>query len=187
MQRVGRRKVWWRFSLFEERGQALVELALVTPFLLFLLLGASEIAYAFNAYISVVNAAREGARLVARGNVFSNESVRLVVVLHSQSIDLSSQGTVVVHRVEFDAGGNVTSYTCVTLQGSDLPRLSQDTLRSMHSASTSSSLLKESVSVVEVIYRHHSLTGLTQLLPFLAPDGTVMLYSYSIMPVSAPS
>ena len=44
-----------------EHGQSLVEVAVIFPFLLLLLLGAIEIAQAFNAYIALINAAREGA------------------------------------------------------------------------------------------------------------------------------
>lgn len=171
----------------DERGQALVELALCTPMLLFLLLGCVEIANAFNAYITLINASREGARLVARGNVFDNDSVRLVVVLHSDSIDLGSSGTVIVHRAKSDAAGNLTSYRCDTLQGSDPPRFSRASLQAMHLASTPPDLLREDFVLVEISYRHRTLTGLSQLLPFLPPDATVPLYSYAVMPVSAPS
>ena len=45
-----------------ERGQALVELALVLLLLLLLLAGAVDLGRAFNNYIIVTNASREGAR-----------------------------------------------------------------------------------------------------------------------------
>ncbi|MCC7163178.1 MAG: pilus assembly protein [Anaerolineae bacterium] len=45
----------------KEHGQSLVEVAVIFPFLLLLLLGAIEIAQAFNAYIALINSAREGA------------------------------------------------------------------------------------------------------------------------------
>lgn len=47
------------------RGQALVELALVTPILLVLLLGAIDLGRLFYAQITVTNAAREGAMVAA--------------------------------------------------------------------------------------------------------------------------
>jgi Flp pilus assembly protein TadG len=47
------------------RGQALVELALVTPLLLLLLLGAIDLGRLFYARITVTNAAREGAMMAA--------------------------------------------------------------------------------------------------------------------------
>lgn len=46
----------------DERGQALVEMALVMTVLLVLILGAMEFGRIFNAYLVVTHAAREGAR-----------------------------------------------------------------------------------------------------------------------------
>ena len=46
-----------------QRGQALVELALVVPVLLLLVLGIFEFGRLLNAYMTVQHAAREGARL----------------------------------------------------------------------------------------------------------------------------
>lgn len=46
-----------------ERGQALVELALVLPFVVLLLLGVLEFGLLLDAYLAVSHAAREGARL----------------------------------------------------------------------------------------------------------------------------
>jgi Flp pilus assembly protein TadG len=45
-----------------EEGQSYVETALVLPFLILLVMGVLDIGRAFNAYIVVTNAAREGAR-----------------------------------------------------------------------------------------------------------------------------
>jgi hypothetical protein len=175
----------WRRALSGERGQALVELALVTPLLLVLILGTVEVVGAFNAYISVIGAAREGARLVARGNVFSDSDVALVVEQHSHSIDIVGSGTVVAHRVEFDSSGAVKSYSCATLVGSASPRLSEGALTSMHTAAAGG-LLKEKMAVVEIIYEYQTITGVIDLLPIF-PSGKIPLYSYAIMPVSAPS
>ncbi len=46
-----------------EKGQAMVELALVLPLLLILIFGIVEFGRVFNAYLIVNNAAREGARV----------------------------------------------------------------------------------------------------------------------------
>lgn len=51
----------------EERGQALVELALALPFLVLLLLGILEGGLLLNAYLAVEHAAREAARAGAVG------------------------------------------------------------------------------------------------------------------------
>jgi len=50
----------------DERGQSLVEMALVLPLLLLLVLGIIDFGRAFNNYIIITNAAREGARYAAR-------------------------------------------------------------------------------------------------------------------------
>jgi Flp pilus assembly protein TadG len=56
----------WRQMRSEERGANLVEMALVVPLLLLLLAGVLDIGRAFNNYIIITNASREGARWAAR-------------------------------------------------------------------------------------------------------------------------
>ena len=51
----------------ENRGQALVELALIMPILIMLLFGIIEFGRVFNAYLIVNNASREGARTASVG------------------------------------------------------------------------------------------------------------------------
>ncbi len=50
-----------------EAGQAVVELALVVPVLVLLLLGIAEFGRLYGAYLTVEQAAREGARVAALG------------------------------------------------------------------------------------------------------------------------
>jgi len=50
-----------------ERGQTLVELALVLPIIILILFGTLEFWRIFHSYIVITNAAREGARLGALG------------------------------------------------------------------------------------------------------------------------
>ncbi|MEG9249038.1 TadE/TadG family type IV pilus assembly protein [Arthrobacter sp. Soc17.1.1.1] len=49
----------------KERGAAAVEMALVLPILILLLLGIMEFGRAFNAQVTLTNAAREGVRVMA--------------------------------------------------------------------------------------------------------------------------
>jgi Flp pilus assembly protein TadG len=49
-----------------ERGQSLVELALMLPVILFLLVGVVEVGNALNAYLTLVDGARDGARWLQR-------------------------------------------------------------------------------------------------------------------------
>lgn len=46
----------------QEHGQSLTELALLLPFLLLLILGSLDLARVYDSYVSITNAAREGAR-----------------------------------------------------------------------------------------------------------------------------
>lgn len=54
-------------SLKNEKGQALVEMALVMPLLLLLLMGIFEFGRIFFDYLSIANASREGARWAVVG------------------------------------------------------------------------------------------------------------------------
>ena len=57
----------WLNRRLDSRGQALVEVALVLPLILMILLGIMEFGRAFNAYLTLQHAAREGARLGVTG------------------------------------------------------------------------------------------------------------------------
>ena len=50
-----------------ERGQSLVEFTLLAPVLLIALIGLAELGNALNSYLTVVNTARDAARLYSRG------------------------------------------------------------------------------------------------------------------------
>lgn len=61
-------RLWRRVrTMTGERGQSMVEMALVIPIFLFLLSGVVEIADAINSYITVVDVSRDGARLGSKG------------------------------------------------------------------------------------------------------------------------
>ena len=62
-----------------ERGQSLVELAITLPFLLLLLVGVAEVGNALNAYLTVVDAGRDGARLGSKGAASDDDIKNLVV------------------------------------------------------------------------------------------------------------
>jgi hypothetical protein len=62
-----------------ERGQSMVELALTLPVLLLLLIGVVEVGNALNAYLTVVDVARDGARLGSKGAASDDDIKNLVV------------------------------------------------------------------------------------------------------------
>jgi Flp pilus assembly protein TadG len=61
-----------------ESGQGLAELAIALPFLLILIVGVIECVFAFNHYISVTNAARDGARLGSKDSITDDEIRSLI-------------------------------------------------------------------------------------------------------------
>lgn len=62
-----------------ECGQSLVELGMLLPLMLILIIGVIEVNNALNAYITVVNSSRDGARLGSKGAASSTEVQALVV------------------------------------------------------------------------------------------------------------
>ncbi len=93
----------WRGSS-RERGQSLVETAIVFPILLLLLAAVVDFGRAFDAYIVLTNAAREGARW---GSV--NPELTVVQVEQIVIDDVLGSGTNVTQWTEFD-GDNVTVF-----------------------------------------------------------------------------
>lgn len=68
-----RRKLWEHtnrrhsepFPLSRERGQSLVEFAVILPLLLLIVLGTVDLGMGFKTYIALTNAAREGVRWIS--------------------------------------------------------------------------------------------------------------------------
>lgn len=164
----------------QERGQSLVEMAILAPVLMALILGIVEVASAYSAYLAVSTASREGARLAARGNVFLPGQVLSVVEEHSGKLNLAADGAVVLTTVYSDP--NSFAATTQSLLGSAGSRFDQATLMNLERQVTSSEpgyLRQEQFVVVEVFYTHRSFTGFI--------GATVPMYAYTAMPVSAPS
>lgn len=63
-----------------ERGANVVEMAIVLPLLLLLLAGVADLGRAFNTFIIVTNAAREGARIGARLPCYSDNAAQRAAV-----------------------------------------------------------------------------------------------------------
>ena len=62
--------------LRSERGQSLVELALVLPLLILLLAGMADLGRAFFSYIEITNAAQEGARAGSRLPCYAGDAAQ---------------------------------------------------------------------------------------------------------------
>lgn len=68
-----------RKRLSGEKGQSLAEFSLVLPILLVLIIGIVEVGNGLNSYLTVVDAARDGARLGAKGSATEDQIKDLVV------------------------------------------------------------------------------------------------------------
>lgn len=110
-----------------ERGQSLLEIAIILPILVLLLFGVVETGFGLRNYLLVCNANREAARFAARGR-FSDEEVgaRLITAggivrvggadvpfLRTQGVDPNT-GIIITH-IQLDEAGNVlTSSTWIS-------------------------------------------------------------------------
>ena len=71
--------------LNNQKGQALVEFALVFPILLLLVMGILQFGMMLNSYLSIENASREGARAGIVGS--SDSEIRNTIISTSPSLD----------------------------------------------------------------------------------------------------
>jgi len=79
-----------------ERGQSLVETAIVVPILFLLLAAVVDFGRAFDAYIVLTNAAREGARFGSLANPLTESEIQDLVV-----DDVLGSGANITHMTEF--------------------------------------------------------------------------------------
>lgn len=88
-------------------GVALVEFAIVVPILLLLLVGILDTGRAVNAYVTISNASREGARYAALNPTAAPAAIRSSAVLpHAQQLDAGGIAVSVTYS------GSVTSTAC---------------------------------------------------------------------------
>lgn len=95
-----------------ERGQSVVEVALILPLLLMILVGMVEVGWAMRAHLTVTSASREGARFGSR-RVFSYDEIQEVVyvamlALNPQFDGADANATIIITKVHIDAVGNWT-------------------------------------------------------------------------------
>jgi Flp pilus assembly protein TadG len=76
----------------DERGATLVEFALVTPVLILALVACFDFARALNAYVTVSNAARDGARYASITDGPTSNSVRDYLSTRVAPLDVSAMG-----------------------------------------------------------------------------------------------
>lgn len=87
-----------------EKGQSLVEFALVLPLLLFLIMGIIQFGLVLSGYVTVSNAAREGARV---GIIEKNDTSIIAKV--TEAFDVSATLTNPSIEITFPEGGGYTN------------------------------------------------------------------------------
>jgi Flp pilus assembly protein TadG len=106
-----------RRGLASDRGQALVETALVLPLLLLVSVGIFEFARAYQTYQVLTNAAREGARLaILPDSTTADVQSRVVAYMQAGALDNYNGATVSVNQnATLSAGATTASASVVTV------------------------------------------------------------------------
>lgn len=94
-----------RECIRSNRGQALVEFAIILPVLLLLITGMVDFGIVLNEYITVTHAAREAARVAAVGN---NDAAVIMAAKNAASTIDKGQLTVSVTPASRSSGTSVT-------------------------------------------------------------------------------
>jgi Flp pilus assembly protein TadG len=167
--------------LKRQAGQNLVEFAILAPILILLVLGVAETGNALNAYIGVTNAAREGARLAARGNIYAGTQVKQVIESQTQNLNLEANGSIVMTVIKSDT--SVFDYVVTQLLGTAASKFTAGSLATLYAQATATAnqpyLVREKFVLIEVFYNCPTVTRF-----FTA---NIPVYSYTIMKISAPS
>jgi hypothetical protein len=96
-----------------QSGQSMVELGLLLPLFLVLAIGVIEVASAINTHVTVINSARDGARLASRGLVGDDEIKSLVVVESERLRDpIDPSSDIDIDRFDYDGVDAVSVQVC---------------------------------------------------------------------------
>lgn len=87
----------------KQKGQSLVEMALITPLLLVMLLGLFEAGYQIRTYLVLVNANREAARFLSKEGVYTPEQT-YEHFSDSLSRQIPFTGTMLIHLYDLAMG-----------------------------------------------------------------------------------
>ena len=152
--------------LGDERGQELVEFAVLLPVLLLLLLGIVEFGNSYDVLQTMTSVSREGANIAARGEPLDN--VLNVVMVNGAEISLPERGGAVATRVTVVGGAPMvteqvwtTGYDQSSLIGElGLPASGFDGLVLLNG---------QSYNVVEIFYSYQLITPLRNLITAVSP------------------
>lgn len=106
---------FWNLIMNKEKGQSLVEMAIITPLLIFLMIGVFEVGWALRSYLVLININREAARFAVRPYYLNFDdavdpgwNTVLTQALISEGemldIDFKDKGTMVMAYLEVNTG-----------------------------------------------------------------------------------
>ena len=174
----------------KEKGQGLVEFALIVPFLLVLIVGIVEMGVILNRQITVINAAREGARFGAYG-AEADSIYSQTLLATSQMFEFTEENAVVtiIHaETNLDGTGFAEWITNTHPITATVPYVTQLRVLAELQEGIASVDFEDKVGnlklvVVDVRYDHESMLG----LPFVgALADRIPISSWTVMRVFAP-
>jgi Flp pilus assembly protein TadG len=151
-------------TIFNKKGQAVVELAIILPLLALLLLGVFDFSRAIHAKNIIINVSREGANLVSRSSL-ANQNIMNTLAYTAQPLNLQSNGMIYVTVLNGVNNGNPTiqsqaGWASSNLRNSITSRLGTP---ANPNATTLASLAVlglqtgQTANVVEVFYNYQSI------------------------------
>lgn len=161
-----------------EKGQAVVELAMVLPLLLLLLFGVFDFSRAIHATSIITQMSREAANLVARPNtsltgvdVTDFQNAMYFIALDARQLNMKSQGMMYITKVEFKNSSNTVTLKVPWNQGnssltSNLPAVNGNVLAQQLGNITLSGA-NPVAYVVEVFYKYNSIFLVNTFSPIL--------------------
>ena len=166
-----------------ERGQGLVEMALILPFLLVLVIGIVELGIALNRQLTVVNAAREGARFGAFGATPGDIHAQTLLAT-SGMFEFTEQNAVVavIHATTNDDGSDFEEWVeNIYPDDATIPHVTSEEVLAQLNAEGDPADVR--LVVVDVRYDHQSLLG----LPFVgALSDQIPIGSWTAMRLPSP-
>jgi Flp pilus assembly protein TadG len=92
----------------DERGQAMVEFAVILPFFLVLVFGIIQFGIVFNNYVTLTDATRAGARAGAVARYDANPSQTATSAVQSSATDLNQSNLNVAVNSTWQPGSDIT-------------------------------------------------------------------------------
>lgn len=99
------------FKIRNRKGQSLVEFALILPLLLFLIMGIIQFGLILSGYVTVSNAAREGARV----GIIEKDDLKVLAKV-TQAFDSSATLSSPIVNITFPDGGSYTNGKPVSVE-----------------------------------------------------------------------